>query len=161
MIQRSRFCSMPERTAKSQEQMSKSCWVSAQPVLHDASGTWLRVNSSGRSEKQEISDTPYMTHSIIESTRPLSASSPADPRSCSSEAHPTLAAHTPPSAQTPDPALASGSASRYSPHHRARRGSAPSGRISARMSASSSFGAPRRSDCRIPVRFPIKLSITP
>lgn len=58
---------MPERTAKSQEQMSKSCWVSAQPVLHDASGTWLRVNSSGRSEKQEISDTPYMTHSIIES----------------------------------------------------------------------------------------------
>ena len=67
MIQRSRFCSMPERTAKSQEQMSKSCWVSAQPVLHDAFGTWLRVNSSGRSEKQEISDTPYMTHSIIES----------------------------------------------------------------------------------------------
>lgn len=67
MIQRSRFCSMPERTAKSQEQMSKSCWVSAQPVLHDASGTWLRVNSSGRSEKQEISDTPHMTHSIIES----------------------------------------------------------------------------------------------
>ena len=67
MIQRSRFCSMPERTAKSQEQMSNSCWASAQPVLHDASGTWLRVNSSDRSEKQEISDTPYMTHSIIES----------------------------------------------------------------------------------------------
>lgn len=67
MIQCSRFCSTPERTAKSQEQMSNSCWVSAQPVLHDASGTWLRVNSSGRSEKQEISDTPYMTCSIIES----------------------------------------------------------------------------------------------
>ena len=77
---------MPERTAKSQEQMSKSCWVSAQPVLHDASGTWLRVNSSGRSEKQEISATPYMTHSIIEfpqrdhETR-KSHSEPRSPRS--------------------------------------------------------------------------------
>ena len=55
-------------------------------------------------------------------TRPLSASSPADSRSCSSAAHPTPAAHTPPSARTPDPAPASGSTSRYSPHHRARHG---------------------------------------